>query len=170
MKQVFFNENGQVVVEEVPAPIAGPGQVLVQVTNSLISTGTETKRMRAQNSRPSVREHIQTLSRKAYQASIKNDLPEPIQKIAKRHTKPINLKPTGYSAAGVIKELGENIDDLRLGQAVACAGEGYASHAEYIAVPRNLVAPVPQGVELQDAAWTTVGAIAMQAASCSSTP
>ncbi|MGH9750999.1 MAG: bi-domain-containing oxidoreductase, partial [Candidatus Polarisedimenticolia bacterium] len=44
----------------------------------------------------------------------------------------------------------------------ACAGAGYASHAEWIAVPRHLAVPVPAAVPLRDAAFTTLGAIALQ--------
>ncbi len=68
----------------------------------------------------------------------------------------------GYSCAGVIEEVGERIIDLVSGQAVACAGAGRANHADFVVVPRNLVAPVPPGVSLEAAATTTVGTIALQ--------
>ncbi len=48
------------------------------------------------------------------------------------------------------------------GQRVACAGAGSANHAEVVSVPANLVAPVPEGVELEQAAFATLGAIALQ--------
>ncbi len=68
----------------------------------------------------------------------------------------------GYSCAGVIEEVGERVKDLTVGQAVACAGAGRANHADFVVVPRNLVAPVPPGVSLEAAATTTVGTIALQ--------
>jgi predicted dehydrogenase/threonine dehydrogenase-like Zn-dependent dehydrogenase len=68
----------------------------------------------------------------------------------------------GYAASGVVESVGRGITDLPPGTAVACAGAGYACHAERIAVPRLLVTPVPAGVTLEEAAFTTLGAIALQ--------
>ena len=67
----------------------------------------------------------------------------------------------GYSSAGVIEALGEDMQGFRVGQRVACAGGGHAVHAEYAVVPRNLLAPLPQNVDLESAAFTTLGAVAM---------
>jgi predicted dehydrogenase/threonine dehydrogenase-like Zn-dependent dehydrogenase len=67
----------------------------------------------------------------------------------------------GYSSAGVVEAVGAGVDDLELGQAVACAGAGYASHAELVWVPKNLVVPVPDGVSFEHAAFATMGAIAL---------
>jgi predicted dehydrogenase/threonine dehydrogenase-like Zn-dependent dehydrogenase len=71
-----------------------------------------------------------------------------------------NYKDLGYSSAGVVIESG--VDDIKVGDRVACAGVGYAAHAEIVSVPRNLVAKIPEEVALDDAAFTTVAAIAMQ--------
>ncbi len=68
----------------------------------------------------------------------------------------------GYSAAGRVVQVAQGVNDLDVGDWVACGGAAYAHHAEYIAVPRNLVCPVPTGVSLRDAATTTVGTIALQ--------
>jgi predicted dehydrogenase/threonine dehydrogenase-like Zn-dependent dehydrogenase len=67
----------------------------------------------------------------------------------------------GYSSSGIVLHTG-GIADFRVGQQVACAGAGYAGHAEVVSVPGNLVAAVPNGVSLRDAAFATIGAIAMQ--------
>src|SRR5271166_81196 len=67
----------------------------------------------------------------------------------------------GYACAGVVLDTG-GLGDFSVGQEVACAGAGRANHAEVVSVPGNLVAPVPPGVPLRDAAFTTLGAIAMQ--------
>ena len=67
----------------------------------------------------------------------------------------------GYSSAGTIVELGENMDGFHVGQRVACAGGGYAVHAEYAVVPRNLLAPIPEHLDFESAAFATLGAIAL---------
>jgi predicted dehydrogenase len=71
------------------------------------------------------------------------------------------LGPLGYSSAGVVERIGTGVVGVAPGQRVACAGAGWANHAELVAVPRNLIARVPDGVALEDAAYATVGAIAM---------
>jgi predicted dehydrogenase/threonine dehydrogenase-like Zn-dependent dehydrogenase len=70
--------------------------------------------------------------------------------------------PTGYSAAGEVIALGEDVTGFAVGDRVACAGAGIANHAEVIAVPVNLAARVPDGLGLDDAATVTLGAIALQ--------
>jgi predicted dehydrogenase len=71
------------------------------------------------------------------------------------------LAPLGYSSAGVVERLGSGVAGIVPGQRVACAGAGWANHAELVVVPRNLIARVPDGVRFEDAAYATVGAIAM---------
>jgi len=69
--------------------------------------------------------------------------------------------PLGYSSAGFVSEVGSRVPDISPGQRVACAGLGYANHAESVFVPRNLIARVPDGVSDAEATFVTVGAIAM---------
>ena len=69
--------------------------------------------------------------------------------------------PLGYSSAGAIVALGGNMYGFKVGQRVACAGGGYAVHAEYNLVPRNLLTPLPDSVDFETAAFTTLGAIAL---------
>jgi predicted dehydrogenase/threonine dehydrogenase-like Zn-dependent dehydrogenase len=69
--------------------------------------------------------------------------------------------PLGYSSAGEVIAVGEGLDEVRVGQRVACAGGGYAVHAELACVPRNLLAPLPDEVSYESAAFATLGAIAM---------
>jgi len=71
--------------------------------------------------------------------------------------------PLGYSAAGVVIEVGDGVSGVRTGDRVACAGHPYAGHAEIISVPRNLVVPIPPNVEFEDASFAMLGAIAMNA-------
>lgn len=68
----------------------------------------------------------------------------------------------GYSAAGTVVEVGNGISDLVPGDRVACAGAAYAHHADFVVAPRNLVVRVPDSCELDEAATTTVGTIALQ--------
>jgi predicted dehydrogenase/threonine dehydrogenase-like Zn-dependent dehydrogenase len=69
--------------------------------------------------------------------------------------------PLGYSAAGTVIEVGSDVNDFRVGDRVACAGGGHAVHAQIISVPRNLTVRIPDGVAFDEAAFTTLGAIAM---------
>jgi polar amino acid transport system substrate-binding protein len=68
----------------------------------------------------------------------------------------------GYSAAGIVIECAPDVTDFRPGDRVACAGTDYASHAEIISVPRNLCVRLPEGLSFAEAAFGTVGAIALQ--------
>jgi polar amino acid transport system substrate-binding protein len=72
------------------------------------------------------------------------------------------LSPLGYSSAGVVAIGDRGPDVMQPGDRVACAGVGYANHAEVVFVPRNLCVSVPSTVGLEEAACTTVGAIALQ--------
>ncbi len=68
----------------------------------------------------------------------------------------------GYSAAGTVVEVGQGVTEFRAGDRVACAGTGYAAHAELLSVPKNLCVRLPDGVDFEGAAFATLGAIALQ--------
>ena len=70
--------------------------------------------------------------------------------------------PTGYSASGVVIEVGRQVEGFKVGDRVACAGAGVANHAEVIDVPVNLATLVPPGIETDLASTVTLGAIALQ--------
>src|SRR5262249_16337440 len=89
----------------------------------------------------------------------KDGLGVTIDRVMNRIQEPI---PTGYSCSGVIETVGSRVKDLRPGQGVSCAGARYANHAQFVAIPRNLCCPVPEGVAPEDAASATLGAIALQ--------
>lgn len=160
MRQVFLSKSGQILVEDAPAPELGPGEVLIDVGYSLISTGTETSSVaRAQ---VDLRERLQRagrLARMGMERLRERGLEETLRKARVREG---ISAPMGYSVAGVVRATGDEVGDLAPGQAVAAAGAAYAHHAEVVAVPRNLVAPVPEGVPLRAASFATVGAIALQ--------
>ncbi len=161
MKTVLLSpRTGSVTVGEIPAPEAVPGQVVIRNDWSLISAGTE---------RATVSTGGQSLIGKARQRpeqvaqvldSVKRTgLAETYRTVQDRLDRPVQL---GYSCAGTVLRTGEGVGDIRPGMRVAAAGARYASHAEIVAVPRNLVVPVPDGVDTQWAAFGTVGAIALQ--------
>lgn len=71
-------------------------------------------------------------------------------------------RPTGYSCSGRVMDVGKHIENIKIGDRVACAGAGKANHAEVVCVPANLVVKVPNNLDLEDAASVTLGAIALQ--------
>ena len=159
MKQVLIKQ-GQVVIEEVPAPTVEPRTVLVQVRQSCISIGTEMSGLKASG---------EPLWKKAirYPAKVK----KAIDMVAERglaHTIShaqgalTSGQPTGYSAAGVVMAVGSEVHDIAVGDRVACAGAQCAHHAEVINVPRNLTVPIPDGLDFDAASTVTLGAIALQ--------
>jgi len=161
MQQIVQNyKTGELCLEEVPTPICKSGGVLVRSTYSLVSAGTE--RMKVTQARMSMIQMAKARPDKVRQViqSVKQvGLKETIAKVKERLDA---LTPLGYSLAGVVEEVGGGLDEFATGDRVACAGEKIACHAQYVSVPRNLCVRVPDGVDLKDAAFTTVGAIAMQ--------
>lgn len=160
MKQIVQNyQNGELRVEDVPAPICRAGGVLVRTAFSLVSVGTE--RMKVTQARMNILAKARTRPDKVKQVLHNmrhNGLLETIRKVRERLD---TLTPLGYSLAGIVEQVGEGVDEFRVGDRVACAGEGIACHAEFVSVPRNLCVRVPDSVDLRDAAFATVGAIAM---------
>lgn len=161
MKQLIQNfKSGDLYVDELPYPSISEGFVLVSNRFSLISAGTEkTTVSTAQSSllgkakkRPDlVKQVIQNYKKEGFKATYE-----------KIRTKLDSLKALGYSSAGIVMASMDTDNKFQPGDLVACAGLGYASHAEIISVPQNLVAKIPKGVDLDDACYTTVGAIALQ--------
>lgn len=160
MKQIVQNyRTGELWLEDVPTPVCRRGGVLVRNEYSVVSTGTE--RMKVDQARMSLLEKAKARPDKVKQVlqSVGQvGLKETYNKVQERLD---SLTPLGYSSVGTVVEVGEGIDNISVGDKVACAGEGIACHAEYVFVPRNLCALVPEGVELRDAAFSTVGAIAI---------
>ena len=160
MKQLLQNmKNGKAIVEEVPVPIPREGFALVKVAASLVSAGTE--RMVVEfaeknlvgkaRSRPDLVKQVMDKARR-------EGVVPTIQTAFNRLDQPMAL---GYSSAGTILALGKNMQGFKVGQRVACAGGGFAVHAEYNVVPRNLLTLLPKNVDFESAAFTTLGAIAM---------
>lgn len=164
MKQLYqIPRSGSLAVQEVPTPAVPPGFVLVANAASVISAGTERTAVQfAQSgllqkarSRPDL---VGQLMQKARREGILTAANAAFSKL----DAPQSL---GYSSAGTVIAVGAGVSGFRVGDRVACAGADYAVHAEAVAVPANLVAKIPAGsqgeVSFEDAAFATVGAIAM---------
>ena len=183
MKQLLQDaRTGELEIAEVPSPQLLPGCVLVRVAASLVSAGTErasaefaSKSLLAKaKARPDlVRDVIAKMQR--------DGLASTMQTVRSRLSQPQSV---GYSSAGVVIAVGDGIHDIDVGDRVACAGAGYAVHAEFACVPRMLVAKIPQrdafsaetrlatspeteqapshgNVSYEEAAFGTVGAICL---------
>lgn len=161
MKQVIQNfKTGELYVDEVPLPSLSEGMVLIENQFSLISAGTErgTVKVAQANLLNKARQRPDLVAQ-VMQNIKKEGLMATINKVK---TKLDSLKAMGYSTSGVVLSSMDTRGMFKPGDRVACAGVDYASHAEIVAVPQNLVVKVPDEVGLDDAAFTTLGAIAMQ--------
>jgi predicted dehydrogenase len=160
MKQLLQNmKNGVTTIAEVPIPTPRAGQALVKVAASLVSAGTE--RMLVEFAEKSLLGKAQSrpdLVKQVIDKMRREGIVPTLQAAFNRLDQPM---PLGYSAAGTITALGPGMDGFKIGQRVACAGGGYAVHAEYNLVPRNLLTPLPDSVDFESAAFTTLGAIAL---------
>jgi predicted dehydrogenase/threonine dehydrogenase-like Zn-dependent dehydrogenase len=158
MKQLLQNlKDGRSTVEEVPMPVARAGTALVKTAASLVSAGTE--RMVVDFARQSLLGKARLrpdLVKQVVDKARREGLISTAKAAFDRLDQPMAL---GYSSSGTITALGAGMSGFRVGQRVACAGGGYAVHAEYAAVPRNLLAPLPRSVNFESAAFATLGAI-----------
>ena len=161
MKQILQNlKTGAVAVTDVPAPVVRPGFVTVRTAASLISAGTE--RMTVESGQKSLMGRafdqpalVKQVIEKARNEGVLNTIDAVRSKLE-------SFIALGYSAAGTVLEVGAGVTEFRQGDRVACAGVGYASHAEVLAVPKNLCVRLPAHVDFDAAAFSTLGAIALQ--------
>jgi threonine dehydrogenase-like Zn-dependent dehydrogenase len=162
MRQVTQNyKSGEIRLQDVDWPALKPGGVLVRSHYSVISSGTEGMKVREgklsylgkARARPDqLKKVLQTLKQQGLVATYNKVM-----------NKLDSLTPLGYSLAGEVLALGADAGEFHIGQRVACAGAGYANHAEINFVPKNLVVPVPDNLPLRHAAFATVGAITLHA-------
>ncbi|MBZ9572234.1 bi-domain-containing oxidoreductase [Patescibacteria group bacterium] len=161
MKQIFQNfKTGEIELIEVPAPIVKEGCVLIKNHYSLLSLGTEKSAIRMgkksliekARARPDL---VREVLNKMKQEGLFSTYHKTIQKLDE-------LLPLGYSSAGEVIAVGEGVEDFSVRDRVACGGQGYACHAEIINVPKNLCVKIPKNVSFKEAAFTTLGAIAIQ--------
>src|SRR5262245_61729860 len=160
MKQLAQKlKDGKPAVLDVPVPVVGSGMLLVQNAYSVISAGTEGSTVRAAR---------KTLVGKArerpQQARQMLDLLKqsgPVQAYRTLSKKLDSYSPLGYSSSGVVVAIGKGVTRFAIGDKVGCAG-ATASHAEVIAVPESLCVRLSPEADLRQAAYNTVGAIALQ--------
>lgn len=161
MKQVVQNyKSGELALLDVPEPGCKPGGVLVRSAYSLISTGTELMKVSeaGMSMLGKARSRPDQVA-KVVQSVATNGVPATYRKVMGKLD---SYTPLGYSLCGVVEQVGAGIDDVAVGDLVACAGNEHALHAELNWVPKNLYAPVPDGLAPQHAAFGTVGSIALQ--------
>lgn len=161
MKQLVQNfKTGQLRLEEVPTPALKDGFVLVKNAFSLISAGTEksTVDTGAASLLGKVRKRPDLVKRVFSNIKKEGILPT-FQKVK---TKLDTLKPLGYSCCGSVIESSDFKESFKPGDRVACAGGDYASHAEIVCVPQNLIVKIPDNVSFKESSFTTIGAIALQ--------
>ena len=161
MKQLIQSyKTGELGIFEVPAPVCGDNGVVIRTKSSLVSAGTEKmivdlakkSLLGKAQARPDL---VKQVIGKMKQEGIMNTL----EKVFTKLDTPI---PLGYSCVGEVLEVGRNVTGITVGDRVACGGAGYANHSEINYVPRNLVVKVPEKVSDEEAAFVTVGAIALQ--------
>ncbi|MGE4442135.1 MAG: bi-domain-containing oxidoreductase [Desulfomicrobium sp.] len=149
------------LIQEVPTPMLSHGMVLVLNHYSLVSAGTEGSTViaarksligKAKERPQQVKQVLEVLAQQG-----------PVQTYRAVTKKLEAYSPLGYSSAGVVVEVGPGVSEFVQGDLVACAGAGYANHAEVVAVPVNLCVKLQEHADLKSAAYNTLGAIAMQA-------
>jgi predicted dehydrogenase/threonine dehydrogenase-like Zn-dependent dehydrogenase len=158
MKQIVQPvSGGPVELLDVPRPVISPTEVLVRTVASMISPGTEravtalarSSLLAKARARPDL---VRQVVRKAQIEGITATARAVRGRLAED-------VPLGYSAAGLVAEVGTAVDGIAVGQLVATGGAGKASHAEFQAVPGLLCAVVPEGVPPEDAAFATLASI-----------
>ncbi len=151
---------GEMVVQEVPQPILGKGMLLVKNMFSLISSGTEGNTVisarksligKAREKPQQVKQVLEVLNQQG-----------PIQTYRAVTKKLDAYSPLGYSCSGEVIDVSEDLSGFKNGDLVACAGGGYANHSEFVVVPANLCVKLKPSAVLRNAAYNTLGAIAMQ--------
>jgi len=160
MKQLVQNyKTGKIELIDAPAPMVKPGGVLVKNVNSVVSLGTEKSMMEfAKKNIISKALSRPDLTKKVLDFAKTRGFIEAYRQAISRLDDYI---PLGYSSAGIVIEVGKGVDEFVVGDRVACARSGFASHAEIISVPRNLCVKIPKDVQFEHAAFATIGAIAL---------
>jgi len=152
--------NGEMKVQDMPVPILREGMIIVRNYYSLISAGTEggTASTARKTLIGKAREKPQQIQQ-VLDVMSQQGLVQAYRAVTKKLEA---YSPLGYSSAGEVIGLGDNVTEFKTGDLVACAGVGYANHAEIVAVPVNLCVKLNKNADLKNAAYNTLGAIAMQ--------
>jgi len=168
MKKLFVNGSGKIVLKDIREPFLAIKGSLVATRYALISSGTEILAIKSRRfaNLPLIKKiMISKDFRKKIIAEIKRNTFKQIIQITKNFfprftnknfSAPNNLTPLGYSCSGIV--LKSNLEDYNIKDQVSCAG---LNHAEMVFSPKNLTCKVPDNVSLEEAAFTTIGAIAL---------
>ncbi|MBI4043494.1 MAG: bi-domain-containing oxidoreductase [Candidatus Diapherotrites archaeon] len=159
MKAVFA-QKGKIVVEDIPVPACPENGVLVETHYSVVSPGTEGRALKGSGTSAT-----QLAQQKNAFKTLKDHVDRKGAGFAwKLVEERLNrLTPLGYSCAGRIVQVGKKVDQLSVGEWVSCAGTGFANHAGFAAVPKNLVARIPSGVSADEGSLATLGAVGIHA-------
>ena len=157
MKQIIQDlKSGATILEEVPAPQVKAGYVLIKTTRTLVSLGTE--RMLVEFGRANLVDKARQQPDKVKQVldKIKTDGMIPtLEAVFNKLNQPL---PLGYCNVGKVIAVGKGVSEFSVGDRVASNG----NHAEFVCVPKNLVAKIPDNVSDDEAAFTVMGSIALE--------
>ena len=159
MKQIFFSTKG-ITIEKVPEPIVKDNMVLIKNIYSCVSVGTELSGLR------SIKQNL--ITRAINKPKILLNVFNSLKKSGIKRTgtlirdKISKFYEVGYSSSGIVEDVGKKIKGFKKGDFVACCGGGYASHAEKILVPENLLVKVSDSQKLQCYSTVALGSIALQ--------
>ena len=152
--------SGEMVIQELPMPQLTSGMVLVKNHYSLISAGTEGSTVKA--ARKSLIGKAKERPQQVKQVLEKLKQQGIVQTYRAVMKKLDAYSPLGYSSAGEVIAVADDVTEFKVGDKVACAGAGYANHAEIVSVPVNLCVKLSPDADLSKACYNTLGAIAMQ--------
>ena len=157
MKQIIQDlKKGNTILEEVPVPQVKPGTVLIKTTRSLVSLGTE--RMLVEFGKANFVEKARQQPDKVKQVLDKmkaEGIMPTLEAVFNKLGQPL---PLGYCNVGVVEEVGNGVSDFKVGDRVASNG----NHTEYVVVPKNLAAKIPDEVTDDEAAFTVIGSIGLE--------
>ncbi|MBO7437606.1 MAG: bi-domain-containing oxidoreductase [Bacteroidaceae bacterium] len=157
MKQIIQDlKSGATILEEVPVPQVKSGCVLIRTTRSLVSLGTE--RMLVEFGKANLIDKAKQQPDKVKQTldKIRTDgLTATLNAVKNKLDQPL---PLGYCNVGQVVAVGKGVTEFAVGDRVASNGK----HAEFVCVPKNLVAKIPDNVQDDEAAFTVIGSIGLQ--------
>ncbi len=157
MKQIIQDlKSGATILEEVPAPMVKSGCVLIKTTRTLVSLGTE--RMLVEFGKANLIDKARQQPDKVKQTldKLKTDGIMPtLEAVFNKLGQPL---PLGYCNVGRVVAVGNGVTEFQVGDRVASNG----NHAEYVCVPKNLVAKIPDNVPDEQAAFTVIGSIGLE--------
>jgi len=157
MKQILQNlKSGETVIEDVPCPSVSKEHLLIRTSKTLVSAGTERMLVDFGKAGFIGKARQQPDKVRMVMDKVKTDgLVPTLQAVQSKLDQPL---PIGYCNVGTVIDVGEGVDGFAIGDRVVSNGK----HAEVVCVPKNLCAKVPEGVSDEAAAFTVLGAIALQ--------